>query len=105
MGMTAHNLRRRKLAEVQAKERAASLKAAPPRNLAAELEVERARSAHLAAELAAEKTAKAELEEELTAPAPEASSPKATERAAPPAEPRQQPQPQQQRLPGRGGRG
>lgn len=70
MGMTAHNLRRRKLAEAEAQRRAASLKAAPSRNLAAELEVERQKTAQLSQELAAEKAAKAALEDELTAPDP-----------------------------------
>lgn len=68
MGMTAHNLRRRKLAEAQAKERARSLRAAPPRNLAAELEQERAKNAELSRELTAAKVANSELEEALTAP-------------------------------------
>lgn len=90
MGMTAHNLRRRKLAEAEAKRQAASLKAAPAPNIAAELEVERARNALLSAELEAEKTAKAALEEELTVPSPM---------------PRDGQRQQQQRPHGRGGRG
>jgi hypothetical protein len=66
--MTAHNLRRRKLAEAQARERARAPKAALPRDLTAELEAERARNATLARELTAAKAANAELEEALTAP-------------------------------------
>ena len=69
MGMTAHNLRRRKLAEAEAKRQAASLKAAPAPNIAAELEVERAKNSVLSRALATEQAEKAALEEQLTSPA------------------------------------
>lgn len=109
MGMTAHNLRRRVQAEAEAKRKAASYKAAPPRNLAAELEEERVKSARLERELEEERAAAAELEEQLTEPKPkraEPSDPVIPLTTEPPTRPEaRQPTQSQQRPQGRGGRG